>query len=121
MAKVLSGASWVQKFPNSTSVDDLADPFKGNVRKFLAALQKADAMVSINATLRPKERAYLMHWSFKIAQGTDPETVPAMTGVDIEWVHRDAKGNKNLAASKTAAAMMVSGYDIAFEPALTSR
>ena len=121
MAKTLSGASWVQKFPNSTSLDDLVDPFKGNAKKFIAALQKAGATVTVNATLRPKERAYLMHWSFKVSNGLDPEKVPAMTGVEIEWVHRDAKGNKNLAASKTAADMMVSGYDIAFQPVLVSR
>ena len=121
MAKTLSGASWVQKFPNSTSLDDLVDPFKGKAKQFVAALQKAGATVDISSTLRPKERAYLMHWSFKISGGLDPEKVPEMKGVDIEWVHRDDKGKKNTAASKTAADMMVSGYDIAFEPALTSR
>jgi len=121
MAETLSGPVWVPKFPNSTSVDDLVDPFKSNAKKFIAALTKAGATVSISSTLRPKERAYLMHWSFEISGGYDPEKVPAMTGVDIEWVHRDAKGNKNLPASKTAADMMVTGYEIAYEPALASR
>jgi hypothetical protein len=121
MAKTLSSVAWVQKFPNSTSTDDLVDPFKSNAKKFIAALQKAGATVDIKSTLRPKERAYLMHWSFKISGGLDPEKVPEMQGVDIEWVHRDSKGAKNLAASKTAADQMVAGYDIAFEPALVSR
>lgn len=120
MAKTLSGPAWVQKFPTSTSTDDLVDPFKSNAKKFIAALQKAGATVSIGATLRPKQRAYLMHWSFEISRGFDPETVPEMAGVDIEWVHRDSSGRADLAASKTAADKMVSGYDIAFEPALVS-
>ena len=121
MAKTLSGPVWIPKFPNSTSLDDLVDPFKSNAKKFIAALTKAGATVSIGSTLRPKQRAYLMHWSFKISAGYSPEKVPAMTGVDIEWVHRDDKGNANLPASKTAADLMVSGYDIAYEPALVSR
>ena len=121
MAKTLSGPLWVAQFPNSTSVDDLTEPFKSNVKKFLAALKAAGASVSISATKRLKERAYLMHWSFKISEGLDPDKVPVMAGVEIEWTHRDQKGNKDLAASKFAASEMVDKYDIAFEPALVSR
>ena len=121
MPKTLSGPAWVAKFPTSTSTDDLVEPFQSNVKKFIAALKKAGAAVSISATKRPPERAYLMHWSFKISAGLDPAAVPAKPGVDIEWVHRDSKGNKNGPASKTAADLMVAGYDIAFEPALVSR
>ena len=122
MAKMLSGELWVSKFPNSTDTDDLADPFKANAKKFIAALEAAGAAVSVNATLRPKERAFLMHWSFRIAkEGFDPEKVPEMAGVDIDWVHKDSKGNKSLDASKLAASQMVDGYDIAFRPALESR
>jgi hypothetical protein len=116
-----SGFVWVSKFPQSTSTDDLVDPFKSNCKKFISALEAAGATVSISSTLRPKERAYLMHWSFEVANGLDPEKVPAMTGVDIDWVHKDSKGNKNISASKTAAQAMMDGYDIVHEPALTSR
>jgi SH3-like domain-containing protein len=66
--KTLSGAGWVAKFPTSTSTTDLVDPFKTNASSFIAALQSAGATVSIGATLRPKQRAYLMHWSFRIAK-----------------------------------------------------
>jgi hypothetical protein len=111
----------VRQFPNSTSIEDLVDPFQSKVKRFVAAIQKAGATVSIGSTLRPKERAWLMHWSFKISRGYDPGTVPAMTGVEIEWVHRDAKGNTDLSASKAAADAMVSGYEILYEPALVSR
>jgi hypothetical protein len=62
-----------------------------------------------------------MHYSFRIArEALDPATVPAMQGVDIEWVHRDARGHVNLAASRAAASAMVSGYSIVFRPALNS-
>ena len=121
MAKTLSGAGWVQKFPTSRSTNDLADPFKSKVNKFIAALKNAGANPVIAATRRPKERAYLMHFSFKISNGYDPRNVVEMPGVDIEWVHRNSNGSVNLTASKTAADNMVQGYDIAFEPALVSR
>jgi hypothetical protein len=127
MAKILSGPSlsgpsWVTKFQNSASTDKLVDPFKSNAKKFIAALRAAGADVSINATLRPRERAFLMHWSFRVArEAYDPEKVPEMTGVDIDWVHKDAQGNPNLDASRFAAAQMVDGYDIAYRPVIDSR
>jgi hypothetical protein len=122
MPKTLSGAAWVSKFPNSRSVDDLTEPFRAAAKKFISALHTSGATVSINATLRPKERAYLMHWSFCIAQDDlDPEPVPPFPGVDIEWVHRDASGCKQLDASKRAAQEMVDGYGIAYRPVLESR
>jgi hypothetical protein len=122
MAKTLSGQAWVSKFPNSTSTDDLADPFKSNAEKFIAALKDAGASVSINATKRPKERAFLMHWSFRIAkEGYDPEKVPEMPGVDIDWVHRDKKGDCDLSDSQTAAGRMVMAYEIAYRPVIDSR
>ncbi len=122
MPKILSGAQWVNKFPNSTSIDDLAEPFQTNARKFMAALRAAGAAVSVNATLRSRERAYLMHWSFRIArEDYDPEKVEEMPSVEIEWVHKDAQGNKLSDASKRGAEQMVEGYDIAFRPVLVSR
>ena len=120
-AKKLSGVAWVSEFPTSRSVEDLADPFRINVKNFLAAITAAGGKHKIAATRRPKERAFLMHWSFKVASGvTAPEDVPAMTGVNIEWVHTDVGGKKNTVASKKAAQEMVAGYDIAFAPALRS-
>lgn len=122
MAKILSGAAWVEKFPNSSSVDDLVEPFRANADKFIAALKAAGAKVTVNATLRPKERAYLMHWSFRIArENYDPQQVGAMDGVEIEWVHRDALGNKMAVESKGAAEEMVNGYDVVYRPVLVSR
>lgn len=114
--KQLSGAPWVSKFPTSRSIDDLKAPFKDAVTKFVAALKAAGASVSIAATHRPAERAYLMRHSWDISKGlVKPKDVPAREGVAIEWDH----GNDT--ASIDAAKAMVSGYEIAYRPSLTSR
>ena len=116
-----SGASWVSQFPTSNRVDDLVEPFRTSVQKFLAALQQAGASISIAATFRPPERAYLMHFSYLVSKGMDPSTVPAQDGVDIDWAHLDDDGNPDPAAAKAGALAMVSGYGIVFAPALVSR
>jgi hypothetical protein len=111
----LSGKQWVARFLGSNSTGDLAPPFQSNVDAFLAALKKANAAVTVSATLRPKERAYLMHWSWKIARGeAEAKRVPPMDGVLIQWDHGNAD------ASKRAAADMVAGYGISAAPSLTS-
>lgn len=120
----LSGVSWVKQFPGSAKVADLVDPFRLNVQKFLAAIKKAGIGMSIAATFRPPERAYLMHHAFRIADVKDlmdPARVPPMAGVDIQWLHVDAAGNPDLKASRAAAKEMVAGYGIVFRPSLTSR
>ncbi len=116
-----SGKSWVSLFPTSTSVDDLLPPFRDNLKAFLTALNKSGAGVTISATYRPVERAYLMHYAFRIArEGLSPQSVPGKSGVDIQWAHRDSAGKLDLAASRRAAEDMVAAYGIAFRPALNS-
>jgi hypothetical protein len=108
-----SGALWCSRFPTSKSLDDLAEPFKSSVKTFLAALNTASPAptVAINATLRPPERAYLMHCAWHNArEGADPAAMPAMAGVDILWQHPSAVA---------AAAAMVNGYGMEFDAALT--
>jgi D-alanyl-D-alanine dipeptidase len=118
----LSGSSWVNQFPTSRSVDDLQEPFRSSVGRFLKALTQGGTSLRIADTLRPPERAYLMHWSFAIANATaNPAKVPLMSGVDIQWVHTDPTGHPDFAASKSAASDMVRGYGIVFAPALQSR
>ncbi len=118
----LSGSSWVSKFPTSTDVEDLIPPFRDNVKLFLAALKTAGASVSISATYRPPERAFLMAYSFSVArEGLSPAKVPHNPDIDIDWVHRYANGRINYTASRQAAEDMVQGYDIAFKPALSSQ
>jgi hypothetical protein len=122
MAKTLSGASWVEKFPTSTSTADLTLTFRTKVEKFIAAMEAAGASVKVEATLRPKQRAYLMHWAFRVArQGYDANKVPAMKDVEIDWVHVDSNKKINVAASKANAEQMVQGYEIAYPPVLKSR
>lgn len=116
-----SGVSWISRFPTSTSTSDLAQPFRGNADRFISSLRSGGANVRIAATLRPPQRAYLMHYSYLVAHGADPTKIPKMQDVDIDWVHRDADGNADLPASRAAAQQMVNGYGIVYAPALTSR
>jgi hypothetical protein len=115
----LSGAAWWHanqaKFPNSSRVEDLEATFRNALQEFLAALQSAGATVSISATRRNKQRAHLMHHSFKIAKDTESLVgVPSEPGVNIVWDHGD------FAKSKAAAQEMVDLFVIVFEPSLTS-
>jgi len=115
-ARERSGAQWVPRFPGSASLADLESAFRANATNFIDALKQAGASVHIAATYRPRKRAYLMHYSSKIARGEiRPEDVPSMEGVNIEWVHDSDE------ASKQAARDMVSGFGIVFPPALISR
>jgi len=118
----LSGPAWVARFPNSRSIDKLSVGFRNKVAKFVAALRAAGATVSIADTLRPPERAYLMHFAFSIArEGLSPANVPPKAGVDIQWLHPATPGTPGAKASKEAAEKMVTGYGIVFKPALNSR
>jgi len=115
----LSGKSWVSEFPTSKSLDDLDNNFKDAMQKFINALTEAGANITINTTRRPKERAYLMHWSWKIVkENYDASNIPAEPGVNINWWHEDQE------TSKSAAQEMVDGYGInnlGVAPSLTSR
>jgi hypothetical protein len=109
----LSGKQWITRFSGSTSLRDLQWPFRDRVDAFVDALRKAGAKVTISATYRPAERAYLMHWSWLIVKkGIDPATVPAMQGVDINWAHEDVEGKYSRDASNAAARAMVKGFNI---------
>lgn len=120
MADEPSGAKWVSKFPTSKSIGDLKGSFAGSMKKFHEALTKAGAKVSVSATFRPPERAYLMHYAYEIAHGMDPAKVPKMSGVAIDWQHMDKSGKPDPAAAVKAAKEMVSAYSIAYKPALKS-
>jgi hypothetical protein len=114
----LSGAQWISRFPASTKIDDLSDPFKSKFKNFHAALISAGASVRIATTFRPKERAYLMHWCYEIAKKNHkPQKIPSMDGVLIEWDHGDD------AQSISAASAMLIGFgmqELRIAPALHS-
>lgn len=116
----LSGSAWwyanQAKYPNSNSVEDLEPNFRAKAKEFLAALQQAGASVIISTTKRNKQRAYLMHYSWKIAKGQiNASQVPADPGVNIAWDH----GNDT--KSKQAAQEMVNLFQMAHIASLTSR
>ena len=95
MAKTKSGTFWVTwanvNAKNSTSVEDLVEPFKANAKAFIKALRDAGAIVSVSTTRRSARRAYLFHWCWKIGLGkAKASDATAMAGVDIEWDHGDA-------------------------------
>lgn len=119
----LSGSIWVKRYNGSKNIEDLEENFRKCVKKFIEALENTQiieqddkpkkgtdgktkkAKYEIGSTFRPKERAYLMHWSFKVALlDFDVTKVPPMEGVAINWDHGDPK------ESKAAAKEMVDGY-----------
>jgi hypothetical protein len=110
-----SGTYWVTwadtNATNSSSVDDLIDPFKTSARAFIKALENAGAKVDVTATKRSEKRAYLFHWSWMIAQGRcKASDVSQTSGVDIQWDHGSD------AASRQGAAEMVAGFGLAIPP-----
>ena len=116
--KFPSGAGWVDRFPIGEELRDLDSNFVNDVREFIKMLEEGGANVEVLSTCTPPERAYLMHWAWRIAkEGFDPRNVPYMDGVDIRWWQDD------VTASREAAWEMVHGYEIAdlkAPPPLTS-
>jgi hypothetical protein len=118
----LSGTVWVSRFPDAKNTSALADDFRDGCEAFIGAMEAGGIRVMVNSTRRPTERAYLMHFSWRIHKRTlNPQNVPPQAGVDIDWVHREANGKIDLAVSRRAASAMVAAYGIAFAPSLTSR
>jgi hypothetical protein len=116
MAEV-SGPHWCGRFAGSKSIDDLDPQWRGRVHAFVSTLERGGAHVEVQATLRPLERAYLMHWCWMIANLSQaPAAVPPQAGVAIDWTHSgDAR------AARAAAEAMVEAYELQFLPSLTSR
>lgn len=125
-----SGSQWCARYPTSNSVDDLEPAFRAKVCDFLHALKLGGATVSISATLRPPERAYLMQGAWAIINGlpsnmcwkgvtpntpVSPSKIPPLAGVDIDWTHRG-----DTAAATKAAKEMISRYGIVYAPSRTS-
>lgn len=113
----LSGKAWWTTnqaktlYSNSTSIDKLDATFKLKVNQFKKAITGAGAKVVISTTRRSENRAYILHWSWKIAKGlVTVGKVPAKKGVDITWDHGDT------AASKKGAQEIVKAANIAYQP-----
>lgn len=113
MAALIPGIEVCALFPTSRDPNDLAEPFKSRWLKFAAALIAGGCVVTYNATYRPEERAYLMHWAWMIArEGYASGDVPPHANVDINW---------DVPNAKFLCEQMVETYKIAYQPALISR
>lgn len=107
----LSGPHWVKSFPTSKSIADLTSPFRQRVQRFEKALTDAGCKVTVTATHRPRERAYLMHYASRIAhRNIYPNYVPSLNTVDIDWEHYTRAG------SLRGAQDMVKAYGIGNNP-----
>lgn len=118
--KLLSGAAWWHNnqahYANSSSLSDLVPEFREKVTRFINAMRAASAHVTIDSTRRNKIRAYLMHYSWRISDGTiAASAVPPEPGCPIRWDHG------NPATSKAAAKEMRDLFNIAYQPSLRSR
>jgi hypothetical protein len=107
--KQLSGKAWVKLFQGGTKLTDLDGQFQKSVNAFLGALKSATPKLTdetggkikngatnyyqIIATIRPWQRAYLMHWCWRITRPksntyyADPKSIAPKPGVSIEWWH----------------------------------
>jgi hypothetical protein len=115
----LSGTRWWRanqgKYPNSQDVYMLEPGFRSNVEAFVSSLRQAGAAVHVSSTRRNSVRAFLMHYSWKVAYGeVDPKDVPARVGLSIVWDHGDMK------LSRQGAREMVNLFGMAHVAALTS-
>lgn len=120
----------------------MAEPFKGNLERFIAALTNGQATVSIKAAFRAQKRAYLMRFSDILGNGTPaklaspavapgrfdlipdydpnlPKVVENCNGSEgcvgplpISWLHLDANGREDKAATIAAALALYSRYGI---------
>lgn len=115
----LSGKEWWHanqaRYPNSNDIDALEPGFGSRVKDFVESLRSAGATVVVSSTRRNAIRAFLMHYSWKVAYGEiDPKDVPKRGGLDIEWDH----GNPE--KSRKAAEEMVKLFNMAHIAALSS-
>lgn len=116
----LSGADWWHanqaRFPNSDNISDLRPPFRDRAARFVNAVRRAGATVTISSTRRNRHRAYLMHYCWQIGRnGMNAADVPLRPECPIKWDHGDA------AASKKAAKEMIALFGLAHIASLNSR
>ncbi|MDX2469138.1 MAG: hypothetical protein QNL04_01040, partial [SAR324 cluster bacterium] len=123
VTKYLSGARWHGEKLPKTGLESLKGNFKTNFTAFERWLKLNGSFDGASRfTLRPPERAWLMHHSWRIAgqkrvkalEFTYPHFPEDEHGLGIIWDHGDA------ATSKQKAQEMVEKYAITYEPALKS-
>jgi len=110
-----SGRHWVAwantHAQNSRRVEDPDSMFRRKIEEFTGALSAGGARIRVSATRRSPGRAYLFHWSWKIAHGRcKPSEAEPMAGVPIEWDHGDDR------LSRAGALEMARGFGLAVPP-----
>lgn len=109
MTLIPAGASWCERFPTSKTTASLVQPFRKNVQRFITELERRGCTVTINATRRPEQRAWLMRQAWDIVfRDLNPSKVEVRADIPISWTLRGAQE-------------MVVTYDLAYRPSLTSR
>jgi len=116
----LSGAAWWHanqgRYANSDKVADLTPDFAAKVQKFIDAMRAGGAQVRVSSTRRNKVRAYLMHYSWRLAAGdVAAKDIPPEPGCTIVWT------NATEQKSRDAAREMRDLFNIAYRPSLNSR
>lgn len=116
----LSGSAWWHanqaRYPNSSDLSALDPGFGRKVEAFLKAMKQAGIHYHVRSTRRSKIRAYLMHFSWKLAHGSvRAAAIPPERGCDIVWDHGDE------AKSRKAGREMVGLFQVVYQPALDSR
>lgn len=112
-----SGVEWVKKFPDNARFEDLREPFKSNVKLFLAALKEAGVSVRINSVMRPPQRSYLMHYANAISLGrADPMNIPRFKdykqAANAEDVNIDWTCGGNIRLARANAQKMKAAYGL---------
>lgn len=115
-ARQPAGSAWVARYPASSTVETLEPEFRGRVTRFRDALTKAGVRVTVLASWRPPERAWLMHWAWLIAKKqVAPASVPVHPSLPIQW------DLGSLEPSIAASQAMVDGFGARGDTALRSR
>ena len=112
-----SGVEWVKKFPDNARFEDLREPFKSNVKLFLAALKEAGVSVRINSVIRPPQRSYLMYYASRIVSGkSNPMRIPRFKdykqAANAEDVNIDWTCGGNIRLARANAQKMKAAYGI---------
>lgn len=112
-----SGVEWVKKFPDNARFEDLREPFKSNVKLFLAALKEAGISVRINSVIRPPQRSYLMYYTARIVSGeSNPMRIPRFKdykqAANAEDVNIDWTCGGNIRLARANAQKMKAAYGI---------
>jgi hypothetical protein len=104
-----AGVWWCAQFPGSNRLEDLAEPFREDVERFVADLRARGCTVEITATRRPEQRAWLMRQCWDIVHGlVRLDEVPVRPDIPVQpW-------------TLVGALDMRAEYGLVYQPALDS-